>query len=1627
MSRFRLSLPTLRRASEPAAPNASAPGAAAANAQGQAPASQGRQHARNPMLGQIGSSAREQTSVGVPAPRNAQPSRGIVIREPVSTGTGQTTPPPRSVSDKGKAVMVDEHAPQRPAIAASNAGKGSLAHEASSSGKTTLLDLLQEDGGCRLSILGRIEAANRADETAGTPAPDVEPLVPSRLGSAGLRLAEAHTRNPDSEKADALLKQLADIAPETGEERPSSQSETTVELGARLARSDIAALAPLLERVAHAHRAIQAATEVSIAGGTASLVMRGTRDMRALSDRLDDAGQHLDELSPALDFAPAEAHGVTNARSHVEAAAEALRAIRADLAHCTLAQAIDAHELPPEASVIGELAMLSALRPAMLSEDANGHERLAQLVSRLSGGLRAMMTDALAGDHAQIREAGDVGLDVAAVLRQAADQTTELRAALPAGAAQDALVTLSNELRTAQSWLTDGRIDGRRVRPEVHLIPALHAPFQTTVATTPEAVTERMDELRRQRDALGQLPKLAARVSAEWPAHASETDLDRALNDAIANEIRRAIGPHTPIDTRIELARVAIHFAAGSDAEKARLARMLTSIALDIERPSSAQVQQTVARRDRSPRVQALNDRLGDIVADLTPEEAGQFVETLDALWRVPITRRQKASLKHVAVAVIERRRPGRSGGDQTVTLPENPNWLASARQRSRVVHDYIGQCGGPRPINMSSTTHGLVDNRTEFRKILALASNMEALRGHRHHFVAFAKELLAADDDRIENGHRPAIESAQRYDMLHALVAQLPAFGTASGDRQTVADVMSLLLQQLEKRQLHDHHKARLAKDLIEVTGHLATSRYSASDAHQSYALDAIKAGLKYSRGDALASLLEQLLLSKDNWSDKRSASGSLPRSRKQKFNAVVSTVMPPFTALSAATFAWLTAAGRSSPQSSAMTVVLRALQREVVRSRRAREEQSAAFLPLYRNLLQSLLLSPVDGKPDTEHVGRALTCLVYGTLRFAIDARDRDRLMADVTGDDPALRAALARALTAAIRDRKRPANTPLERIYAARYLQNLLAAGAGSLSEAEREAAHAAIGRAASSKSADWTDFAQLNVLLVMIDEAQRDDIPLRPEVATVAASGLLQTIQPETTLEAAGEVASSIGPMLRLYPHLDAATRARFRTALANIAPEVPAESGAAARNQLPVLSFVTSLSHFKGTARDTAELAELFKSVWPRLNETNQQAALSDMFDAYAEATPDARDALLAVIAGFGDEHRFVGAAIRLIESAFGSGAPNDIDDRPIVDVVLHRMPNMSEAGLSDLASNLVRGGSRPPQPLIDAFIVASQRLEPRSLAVVLSAELNRLGTLPAAQVEAAAARWRDIADEMDDGKEPQRDTLRLFATLASQGYADTHMQARDAAGTSTAIAVPETAASELLSALPTFKDRMRASVMRYIAGEGAPPAVRQSIVDDLFRDFAAGDAARRTLAIELGGPVAIGRAMEALARTFGVPHSRDGQTVTRPDLDQPFIASGGPDGSLTTLRSALMAPERRPEEIAVALEAIAERFSALPLAYQQQFQALFNERGRQLPAALRERVINTLALANPSLSEIDEFSEIGRALLAEHAGDGVSRVIAAARLTGSRINNGEAVLASLQRNRLKMLEPREEV
>jgi hypothetical protein len=200
-------------------------------------------------------------------------------------------------------------------------------------------------------------------------------------------------------------------------------------------------------------------------------------------------------------------------------------------------------------------------------------------------------------------------------------------------------------------------------------------------------------------------------------------------------------------------------------------------------------------------------------------------------------------------------------------------------------------------------------------------------------------------------------------------------------------------------------------------------------------------------------------------------------------------------------------------------------------------------------------------------------------------------------------------------------------------------------------------------------------------------------------------------------------------------------------------------------------------------------------------------------------------------------------------------------------------------------------------------------------------------------------------------------------------------------------------------------------VLGFIAGEHAPPAMRREIVDDLFAKFAEANPRQRRLAIELGGPAGIGRGLEALAKTFGAPLFRAGQVV-RPGFDQTFLHedhSSRTGSALGTLRSALEDRRRRPAEICIALEAIADRFQALPKTpFQEQFAEFFESvvRNRRLPEHLLRRVVDTLMLAGA------QQSEVGSALLQRYGrigSPGIAQISpdeAPARLNALRSQRG---------------------
>ncbi|WP_124800705.1 hypothetical protein [Paraburkholderia phosphatilytica] len=1672
MARFTLSLPILRRSNAPAShPSAPATGAV------QPRPAEGRRHGRtvSPMLGEISAQARETQVAGPAAPRNAAPlatrrAGKAPMQEPGTMtladlfARSERMDPEHVASSSGTKPIVevtnDDAAASTSAAAQADTGytpwrgRGgwgmsvlrSLGHESPDEMASPEQLVGSEYGSAHESLRGSLHGSEHepphgsvqqsgpgsVQDSLREPEMAPEPVFTSRFEGGEFTLAEARVPEDGDAKAAVLLAQLASV-PLTGDaggdhaaHEQSSRTRGPLELGRAIAGGDALALATLTQLVRHAHQAARAAADTAAGGGMAGLVASG-RDAGEMTTHLEAAGDHFDALELALNFADDEADGVAVARIQLDAARAAIATVRADFAHCAVQCAIDEHRLLPEAAVLGELAMLGTLRPVTFEAAHADHDGLAQLATRMSRDLRTMMTSSLDSDHATVgafgtRESEAPG--VSTLLGDAAARVAELRAACPPGApAQSALAQLADAIRATRSWIDNGHVDGAQPRATARILPTdLQAAVAPVVATTPEAVTARMAEIDRQRAALGELPNLLARGRAELAPNESPAERDRALNDSITETIGLSFGPHTPVDTRIELARVAMHFTVGDGAERLRVARKLTSAALGIERPCADDVLQTLGEAGSGVRVIALYDRLGDVMAGMSPGEAQRFAQTFDETWSVAINPRQVSSVQHAAEAIATGRRPEQYAADRAVHLPDDPAWLGSSRQRATVVRDYLNQCSGRRACGSLLATDGHVDNRGPFRQILALASNMDGLRGHRHHLVAFAKELFAEDAGRIAIGSRPAVDSAQRYELLHAMVAQLPRVGSASGDRQTVADVMSLILQQLEKPQLNSRHKSRLAKDLIDIAGHLATSRYSGSDAQQSHALDAVRAGLKHLRGASLASLLKQLIASSEDLSDARSAHVDMPRTRGQKRSRMWSTVVPPFAAVSAAGFAWSAVTGRASPRSQALRVALEAIERDIAHCQKEGVAQSAAFRPIYREMLQSVLagVGQADAKLDEAPRARLLSSVVQGTLPAEIDVPQRNQILADVVGDDPAMRATLVRTLVSAVQDRKAPANTPLGRIHAARYLQNLIAAFGSDLRPADLQAARAAIDRATLSKSADWTDAQQMSVLLTMARESQRDGVPVRPEAARAVAVALAATLRPAPTVTGAREIASHAADVVRLYPFFDAPSRNRLHTALAGIAPEQPEERGPATRNQLPLLNLAMSMAHFTGDAGDAAELAQLLRQVWPRLNATNQQAALHNMFDAYDEATPAGRDAVLAVVVGLDDGGQFASAAIRLVESAFPEGTQTGMPDRAeqqrVVDTVLNRMATLDGEHTSELASNLVRGGSHVPQALIDGFVESAAKLAPRTLAEVLSAELQRVGTLSVAQVADVVANWRDIADRMAPDA-PQRDALWLYADIASQGYLGAQTR-HDADGEG--VAVSAEAAGQLLAALPSFTDSMQAVVLRHIAGESAPEDVRKSVVGDLFRDFAKAEPARRHLAIELGGTTAIGRGMEALAARFGTPDLHDGRANGWWDLEQPFIAAGGPDGTLKTLGSALRSPGRRPQEVGVVLEAIAARFQELPLRFREQFAVLLEEHGMQLPPLLRRRVIDTLAIANPSLAQEDEFSAIGRELLQRHAADG-SNGLANARLRGMKINNAEGAIVHLRESRLTVL------
>lgn len=1458
-------------------------------------------------------------------------------------------------------------------------------------------------------------------------------------------------RKHEAVSATVLIEQIAGIAGVEPGRRPSgggsARGEASTssapapaqdELSARLASNDPSVVLALAQQAAH--RACEAA-EAARAGSMAALVaVHPGRDagspsthpspLQALRAHTGAARAHLDRLHAALGeieaaFGPfdddddddEDSSIIRAAHSMIGEARLALATLESDMTHCFVAQAVAEHRLPTEAAVLGHVAALRELHPAVFELDQGGGdprvlEGVAALASSTALDLRALMSAADAGDRTVLQNLGDGAVDLSQVLSDALQTVVTLRAACPQGATHDALGALFDAAGEAQIWLEGQAPAG----PVTSILLPPHSPLLTPAAYTPqsnETVDARMAELALQRHALAQLPVLANGIARDRQSPAAR---DRELGGSIERIMTNAMGVHTPLDARIELARVAMHFAPGEGPERSRLARALTSLALRVESPSASEVQATVGSDDygehgsASLSRHALFDRLGDVMASLGRDDALRFARSIDADWDIRDSHRGRSDLRHSATAVAQRRAASVFTSLDRLALPADSAafgaWLGDSGRRKHWLSNYIETCSVSRhriEAGGADVTVSYTDNRTVVRQLVRHASNMVALRGHRHHFVKLVKDLLKRDDEQIALGHRPVVGSAQRLELLQAMAAQLPQFGHASGDRQTVSDVLALILREMNEPNMQPRHRVRLAKELIAVTGQLSTSRFSGSDAAQSHALESIGVVIRRLRGVQSTALLREVLASRQAWGTERSAGADVPRTRDKKRFVLGSSVFPPAAMIHAATYAVGTIKGRSSPKDEALQMVLETLERRLQETVDEGYPAPVELIPVYGDLLRQLLdaTGQPGGKLDAGSLSRALSCLVRGGLPADGDARARDRRLSAVFGEDPEMRAAAARSLTHAIRDKTGPAASPFGRLSSARYLQNLLAAGAGNLTPDERQAALEAIRRAAASKSLNASGRRERVILNTLVREALRDGMRVEPEVMrrTLSQTVALLRAVPDAVREVAArrtmedraaaavpvhDAANQMRQLVSFYPLLDARARREVRAVILACAPDVPAENNEReAIAQLPLLAFATSLSQFAGARpEDAHELLELHAQVWPRLNVTNREAAINDMFDAYDEATPAGREAVLSFVRRLGEPGAFVSAAATLIGSTVADEAMRatlgEAESDRIVAAVLERMPDLPTGSASDLVSSVLRGAAAVPQALIDGFIAQAGTLQTHTLAQVLSAELKRLPTLPPQQADAVLAAWDSTAKRLPPGS-PQRDTLALFSAIAAQANGRAGVRAAPPGR----IAVPKEAASQLSSALATFDPHLQEVVLSHIAGEQAPPAMRRAIVDDLFRGFADAPPRQRLLAIRLGGRAGIGRGLEALAKEFGAPRYRAGQVV-RPGLDQAFLPDESArriGGGLTTLRAALEDRARRPEEICVALEAIAERFLALPKTpYQEQFADLFKRVASppRLPSALLRRVVDTLALADA------HKSDVGRALLAQH-------------------------------------------
>jgi len=871
--------------------------------------------------------------------------------------------------------------------------------------------------------------------------------------------------------------------------------------------------------------------------------------------------------------------------------------------------------------------------------------------------------------------------------------------------------------------------------------------------------------------------------------------------------------------------------------------------------------------------------------------------------------------------------------------LPDHIYWLKATEWHDKIIDRY----------ETFSNARG--SDRTLPADLLRVASDLSALPSTKHKLAAFLERAFARDDVRREVTQHldyavpQLFTSGERRLILEALVRQLPHPGF--GNPATQQDILRLVKLQFQSQGMDKFDKYRLASCLQGVTAALPTSRVHGPADVQGSALKALGQAMPNLLDSHSSQIMQAMLNGHDALSTQRRPSAMAPRHRSEMRQVMKAQGSTLFLPISVGTLM-----GRPSPADKSCKYVLRALQAKLRSG--ASVYTANSLLPICRRLL----CEPprIDQKQAKQLTPKVVAILAAGGLPFGLGPEARDKTISKALGDEVKLRSEAARLLVGMAKagdGSTEGAALNEQRIGAARYLHNLLAAGSHDLDLLEIARAREVIRQTCLDVSPDARSLPIIGALLA--DAAgQVDGTTALPTLVGKLSDGFRHLDN-----EDAQHV---IGELTTVYASLPASDQHGLAQAMVDRLPLPPAEP-----DPRPTEHWPAALRRAVGAQRigvalvenlvrndnsETGPLIHWAGEAFKRLNPTNRSAALNMAFDGFAQASTAGRDTAIRFVDTLDDSSEFTTGAIKLVQNGFADDVADQLEPSvkaALVNSINRRLPTLSPDDTSTLVANCATHGVDLPPELMSSFIREAPKLDTASLRQLLVTWESSLRQQTPELNQQQHQQWMDAARY---SKSETADIVHAFMRVAAQAHPSQQLPPSKHPVT------PE-AAHHLASALPHMDASTMQAAFTHIGQVSLPDEARAEVVSAVFNQLRRFDLPEREKAIGLCLRLDRGRTLSTLAANFGMPMLGPRNRIDRLPVDQPIATLQGPPTTFAQQIAGMPGAQAGP-----ILEVLAEHIFNAPAQQQQPMQQLIGQELPRLPQRHQDRLRQTYLYSN---------------------------------------------------------------